>query len=159
MTALPGKTVSHSRIQMIHRPQPDETNTSGVLHGGRLLFHLDTAAGMVAMRHAANRVVTACVERVDFRLPVLMGDDLVIMACVNMAHKTSIQVGLRVETINPCTGAMRHAATAYFTLVALDEEGHPTPVPPIIPETDEDRRRMHEAICRRKAWLERLNAC
>lgn len=156
---MTGKTVSISRVEMRHRPQPNESNTSGVLHGGRLLYHLDTAAGMVALRHAGCRVVTACVERVDFKLPVLMGEDLVLKASVNMAHKTSIQVGIRVETINPCTGATRHAGTAYFTLVALDEEGHPTPVPPLIPETDEDHRRMQEAICRRKAWQERLSSC
>ncbi len=144
-----GKPISHSRLEMRHKPQPAESNTSGVMHGGYILFHLDTAGGMTAMRHAGTRVVTVSVDRMDFKSPVRMGEDMVFKTSANMAHKSSIEVGARIEAENPYTGELRHVGTAYLTYVALNEEGRPTVVRPLIPETQEDRRRMADAARRR----------
>ncbi len=144
-----GKPISHSRMEMRHKPQPAESNTNGVMHGGYILYHLDTAGGMSAARHAGSRVVTVSVDRMDFKSPVRMGEDMLYRTSVNMVHRSSIEVGARIEAENPYTGETRHVGTAYLTFVALNEEGRPTAVRPLIPETPEDRRRMADAARRR----------
>ncbi len=146
---MEGKPISRSRVEMRHKPQPAESNTSGVMHGGFILYHLDTASGMAAARHAGNRVVTVSVDRMDFKSPVRMGEDIVYKTSVNMVHRSSIEVGARIEAEHPYTGETRHVGTAYLTFVALNEEGRPTAVRPLIPETAEDRRRMADAARRR----------
>ncbi len=119
-------------------------------------MHLvDLAGAMAAMRHARCTVVTASVDRLDFLSPIRLGDVVILKAQVNYAHKTSMEVGCRVETEDPRTGERRYTTKAYLTIVAVDEKGRPRAVPPVVPETELDERRHREAEARRK---ERLRA-
>lgn len=149
-----GRPVSYSRLETRHRPQPSEANTFGVMHGGYTLYHLDTFCGMTAMRHAGTRVVTVAVDRMDFKSPIHMGENLVYKTSVNRVHRSSLEVGARIEAETPETGELRHVGTAYLTFVALNENGRPTGVPPLIAENGEDRRRMADAV--RRAYLRRM---
>ena len=144
------KKVSESEVTMSYRPMFDEANTAGKVHGGHLLKHIDTAGSMVAMRHARSRVVTASVERMNFLTPILLGEMVNIKGRVNMVGRTSMDVGLRVEVEDLFTGNIRHAASCYMTFVSLDEHGKPRPVPPLVLETEDDRRRHAKAMERRR---------
>jgi acyl-CoA hydrolase len=109
----------------------------------------DEAAAIAAIRHCGGRVVTAGMDRMTFTEPVLVGELLCCSATVNAAWRTSMEVGVRVEAEDPRSGAHRHTSTAYVTMVALDEEGRPTPVPGLVTETDDEQRREREAELRR----------
>lgn len=148
--AMQPRKVSESEVTMSYRPMFDEANTAGTVHGGHLLRHIDTAGSMVAMRHARARVVTASVERMNFLTPILLGEMVSIKGRVNMVGRTSMEVGLRVEVEDLFTGAIRHAASCYMTFVSLDESGKPKPVPPLVLETEDDRRRHAKALERRR---------
>lgn len=151
---MEGRPVSRSRLESRMRPQPQDANNGGVMHGGHILFHLDTFSGMTAARHTGTRVVTVSVDRMDFIRPVPLGCNLLFKTCVNMAHRSSLEVGARIELENARTLECTHAGTAYLTFVALDDNGRPTSVPPLIAETDEDRRRMADAV--RRAYMRRM---
>lgn len=135
---------------MSHIALPEDANPSGNLHGGVILKHVDTAGGVVAMRHARANVVTASFERMDFLLPAYVGELLTIKASLNYVGHTSMEVGVRVEAENPITGEVRHTNSAYVTYVALDENGKPRSVPPLDLDSDTARRRWTEAENRRK---------
>jgi acyl-CoA hydrolase len=137
---------------------PEDANPSGNLHGGVILKHVDTAGGVVAMRHARANAVTASFERMDFLLPAYVGELLTIKASLNYVGRTSMEVGVRVEAENPITGEVRHTNSAYVTYVALDESGKPRPVPPLDLDTDTARRRWQEAENRRRMREEILAA-
>jgi acyl-CoA hydrolase len=129
---------------------PAHTNGSGgVLFGGVVMQWIDVCAGVAAMRHAGGLVATASIDRLDFFSPIHLGDIVVLRAQVNYAHRTSMEVGCRVETEDPRTRARRYTTKAYLTFVALDEERKPRAVAPVEPETDEDRRRFEAARARR----------
>lgn len=115
---------------------------------------IDVCAGVAAMRHSAGLVVTASIDRLDFICPVHVGDIVVLQAQVNYVHKTSLEVGCRVETEDMKSGARRYTTKAYLTFVAL-EDGKPRLVPELTLETDDDRRRYAQALERRN---ERLRA-
>jgi len=148
-----GKRVRESSTLLAERTQPQDANPSGNVHGGVIMKHIDTAAGIAAMRHAGADVVTASIDRLDFYNPVLIGDVITLKASVNLTGRTSMEVGVRVEAENPITGSVRHTSSAYLTFVALDDDGVPMAVPPLIPETDEERRRHGEAQARRSVRL------
>ncbi|MDA8125622.1 MAG: acyl-CoA thioesterase [Deltaproteobacteria bacterium] len=148
-----GKSVSESSVVMAQLMSHQDINTAGNVHGGVIMKLIDTAAGVAAMRHAHSNVVTASIDRLDFHNPAYMGDVLTLKASLNYVGKTSMEVGVRVETENPRTGERRHTASAYLTFVSLDPEGRPRPVPPLTLETDEERRRHREARARREARL------
>lgn len=150
MSEMQPKKVSESEVTMSYRPMYDEANTAGKVHGGHLIKHMDTAGSMVSMRHARSRVVTASVERMNFLTPILLGEMVNIKGRVNMVGRTSMDVGLRVEVEDLFTGKIRHAASCYMTFVAIDEQGKPRPVPPLLLETEEDRRRHAKAMERRR---------
>jgi acyl-CoA hydrolase len=114
---------------------------------------IDTASGVAAVRHARSNVVTASIDRLDFHHPVFVGDVLTLRATLNLIGRTSMEVGVRVETENPMTGERRHTASAYLTYVALDRDGRPMPLPPLILETEEEMRRNREAKARRETRL------
>jgi acyl-CoA hydrolase len=126
-----------------------DANSAGFAHGGVVMKLCDEAAGVAAVRHSGCRVVTAAVDRMTFTSPVNIGELLSCSAMVNAVWRTSMEVGVRVEAEKPRTGEKRHTSTAYFTMVALDEEGEPTEVPPLEPESDTERRRQSEAELRR----------
>jgi len=119
------------------------------VHGGVLLGMMDRVAAVAAIRHAQRTCVTVSVDRVHFREPIHVGELVTMYASVNYAHRTSVEVGVRVEAENLLTGERRHTNTCYLTFVALDDAGRPAPVPPVLPETEEERRRFREAEARR----------
>lgn len=134
---------------------PTDTNTHGNALGGRVLHLMDIACAMAAMRHCRLPVVTAAIDRVEFLSPAPEGHFLIIKASVNHAGRTSLEVGVKVLCESPFVGTVRHTASAYLTFVALDENGQPTPVPPLAPQNEEDHRRHREAtqrVAQRKSW-------
>jgi acyl-CoA hydrolase len=130
-----------------------DANNAGRVHGGTVMKLCDEAAGLAAIRHARRPAVTASVDRVTFLHPVHIGELLTLRASVNAAWRTSMEVGVRVEAENPLTGEQRHTSSAYLTMVALDEHGRPTPVPPLVAETGIEQRREREAQLRRAIRL------
>jgi acyl-CoA hydrolase len=130
-----------------------EANTAGNVHGGWIMKLCDEVAGIAAIRHCGNRVVTAGMDRMTFLHPVMVGDLVVFRATVNAAWRTSMEVGVRVESENVHTRELKHTSTAYLTMVALDDEGRPVEVPGIAAETEDERRREREAQLRRSNRL------
>jgi acyl-CoA hydrolase len=126
-----------------------DANLAGLVHGGVVMKMCDEVAAIAAIRHCGRRIVTAGVDRMTFVEPVNVGELLACSATVNAAWRTSMEVGVRVEAENPRTGERRHTSTAYLTMVALDDEGKPVPVPPLVAESDDERRRQREAELRR----------
>jgi len=151
---MEGKCVSDSCVIIGQVMNPQDANPAGNVHGGVIMKLIDTAAGAAAVRHARANVVTASIDRLDFHYPVFIGDLLTLRATVNVVGRTSMEVGVRVETEDLVAGTVRHTASAYLTMVALDPAGRPKELPPLILETDEDIRRNQEAIARRKQRLE-----
>lgn len=147
------KTVSASQTILTHFLLPEDANPAGNIHGGVIMKHIDSAAGVAAFRHARRNVVTASIDRLNFIHPAYVGNLLILKASVNLAGRTSMEVGVRAETETLLTGEIRHVASAYLTFVALDEAGQPTPVPPLTAETALQKRRYRMAQARRKARL------
>jgi acyl-CoA hydrolase len=138
-----------------------EANLAGNVHGGVIMYLCDEVAGIAAVRHSGARVVTVAMDRMTFVHPVYVGQLVTVKATVNAAWRTSMEVGVRVESENIRTGEVTHTSTAYLTMVALDEHGQPTAVPPVAPETPEEERREREAQLRRNNRLaerERIEA-
>jgi uncharacterized protein (TIGR00369 family) len=150
---MEGKTVAHSSVVMSQAMIPQDANPAGNVHGGVIMKLIDTAAGVVAGRHARANVVTASIDRLDFLHPVFIGDFVTLRASLNFMGKTSMEVGVRVEAENLLTGETRHTSTAYLTFVALDGNGRPMPLPALILETEEQQRRNGEANVRRENRL------
>lgn len=131
----------------------EDANTAGYVHGGVIMRLCDEVAGIAAIRHCGVRVVTAGMDRMTFLDPVHIGQLVTVRATVNAAWRTSMEVGVRVESEHVRTRVIAHTSTAYLTMVALDEHGRPTPVPPLSPETAQERRREQEAQLRRNNRL------
>jgi uncharacterized protein (TIGR00369 family) len=129
---------------------PHMANVLGNVHGGVLLGMMDRAAAVAAIRHSQRTCVTVSMDRVDFHEPIHLGELVEMHASVNHAGRTSIEVGVRVEAENLLTGARRHTNSCYLTFVAIDERGRPVPVPPVLPETDEERERFAAGQLRRE---------
>ena len=128
----------------------EDANSAGFVHGGTVMKLCDEAAGLAAIKYCKRRVVTGGVDRMTFVAPVNIRELMTLKARVNAAWRTSMEVGVRVEAENVFTGEVRHTATVYMTMVALDEAGRPTPVPEFDAGTDPDGvRRAHEAELRR----------
>jgi acyl-CoA hydrolase len=130
-----------------------DANTAGNVHGGTIMKLSDEVAGIAAIRHSGQRVVTAGMDRMTFVQPVLVGQLVTVRATVNAAWRTSMEVGVRVESENVRSGERMHTSTAYLTMVAIDDGGRPAPVPPIECETEDERRREREAQVRRENRL------
>ena len=143
--------LSHTTIAEVMMPHM--ANVMGTVHGGVVLGMLDRVAAVSAIRHAKRVCVTVSVDRVHFREPIHLGELVTMHSSVNYAHRTSIEVGVRVEAENLLTGTKRHTNSSYLTFVAIDENGRPVPVPPVIPETDEEKIRFREAEARRTARI------
>ena len=149
----PLKSVAYSRVTMSHMLLPQDANPAGIVHGGVVMKHIDDAAGVVALRHTRCNVVTASIDRLDFHNPAFIGNLLTLQASLNLVATTSMEVGVRVQTEDLRTGEIRHTASAYLTFVALDDQFRPRPVPPLLLDTDEDRRRNRQAQDRRRVRL------
>jgi acyl-CoA hydrolase len=138
-----------------------DANNGGNVHGGVIMYLCDEVAGIAAVRHSGCRVVTVAMDRMTFLEPVYVGHLLTLKATVNAAWRTSMEVGVRVEAEDIRSGEVAPTSTAYLTMVALDEDGRPTPVPPLAPETPDEERRAREAQLRRDNRLaerERIEA-
>ncbi|MBI4545976.1 MAG: acyl-CoA thioesterase [Gemmatimonadetes bacterium] len=136
---------------------PNQVNPLGHVFGGVVLSMIDRAAAVAAMRHSRRPVVTASIERVDFRQPIYSGELVTCCAHVDYVGRTSMEVEVVVEAENPLTGERRHTNTCYLTFVAIDEQHRPVPVPRLELETDDDRRRARAGELRRETrrrWLE-----
>ncbi|GGO88128.1 acyl-CoA thioesterase [Wenjunlia tyrosinilytica] len=155
-TALPGKPTSASRTTLSHIMSAHDTNLLGTVHGGVVMKLVDDAAGAVAGRHSGGPAVTASMDEMAFLEPVRVGDLLHVKAQVNWTGRSSMEVGVRViaERWNESVPATQ-VAGAYLVFVAVDAEGKPRPVPPVVPETDRDKRRWQEAQIRRTHRLAR----
>ena len=156
------KPDSHSMAETHHETtqlmMPQHANVLGNVFGGVILAMMDTAAGIAALRHARTVCVTASVDRVDFREPIHIGDLVVMKASVNYVGRSSMEVGVRVETEHLLTGERRHTNSCYLTFVAIDRNGRPIPVPPITPETPDQVRRYEAAKQRRARRLQERQA-
>ena len=150
---MEGKRVRESNAVMAQQMNPQDANPAGNVHGGVIMKLIDTAAGAVAMRHARSNVVTASIDRLDFHNPVFVGDFVTIRASLNLVGRTSMEVGVRVESENLITGERRHTGSAYLTYVALDRDGRPKPLLPLMLESDDEKRRNREAKSRRQTRL------
>jgi acyl-CoA hydrolase len=127
----------------------EDANTAGYVHGGVIMRLCDEVAGIAAIRHCGLRVVTAGMDRMTFLDPVHVGQLVTFLATVNAAWHTSMEIGVRVESEDIRTRRVAHTSTAYLTMVALDDDGRPTAVPPLSPLSPEERRREQEAQLRR----------
>jgi acyl-CoA hydrolase len=144
---------SDSHSQLTRWMGIQDANNAGNVHGGVIMKACDEAAGIAAVRHSGRRVVTAGMDRMTFLHPVMVGHLVTFRASVNAAWRTSMEVGVRVEAEDVRSGAVVHTSTAYLTMVALDDEGHPTEVPPIAAQTPDELRREREAQLRRNNRL------
>jgi uncharacterized protein (TIGR00369 family) len=147
------KPVRESVTTMSMVMLPEDANPVGNVHGGVIMKQIDNCAAVVAMRHARTIGLTASIDRIDFHRPCYVGEVLTLKASLNLVGRTSMEIGVRVEAENPLTGDQRHIASAYLTFVALGPDRKPTPVPPLLPETDDEKRRFQEARNRREARL------
>lgn len=141
----------HLTVIMSHIMMPEDANHAGNVHGGVVMKHIDTAAGVAAMRHSRSNVVTASIERLDFHVPMYIGNLLILKACINHVGRSSMEVGVRVEAEDLMTGIVRHTASAYLNFVALDKNGKPLVLSPYVPATDEQKRRWCAAEQRKRA--------
>ena len=151
---MDARPVRDSQAALIRWMGITDANSAGFVHGGTVMKMCDEAAGIAAVKHSRCRVVTAGFDRMTFLHPVHVGQLLTCRASVNAVWRSSMEVGVRVEAENPRSGEVRHTSTAYLTMVALDDEGNPTEVPPIAPETPDEFRRAREAQLRRDTRLE-----
>jgi acyl-CoA hydrolase len=146
---MDAKPVSESCAVLTHWMGITDANGAGNIHGGTIMKLADEAAALAAIKHARQRVVTVGMDRMNFLVPVLVGDLVTFKATVNAAWRSSMEVGVRVEAENPRAGTRRHTNTAYVTMVALDADGRPAPVPPLEAASSDEQRRMREAELRR----------
>jgi uncharacterized protein (TIGR00369 family) len=150
---LTPKRVSDSHVTLTQMMEVTDANIAGYVHGGAIMRLVDTAAGLAAIRHASGLCVTVAIDEMTFLEPVQIGDVLVLKAAVTDAGTTSIEVSVRVDALDPISGRTRHANSAYLVFVAVDEHGAPRPVPPLVAESDLEKRRQREASLRREARL------
>lgn len=151
---LTARPVKESQSVMTELMMPHHANVLGNVFGGVILSLVDRVAAVAAIRHARGPCVTVSVERVEFKQPIYVGEFVTAWASVNHVGRTSMEVGVRVEAENIVTGGRRHTNSCYVTLVAVDGNGRPRAVAPVIPETEEEQRR-YAAAQRRRAQRER----
>ncbi len=147
---LTPRPVRESQSEMAEVVLPNDANPLGVLLGGRLMHWIDLACALAAHRHARSYVVTASVDRIDFLVPVEVGSLVILRSSVNRAFRTSMEVGVKVWVENYIHDKRLHVASAHLTFVAIDRDGNRLHVAPVIPETDEQRRRYDDAGRRRE---------
>lgn len=155
--SLTGKPPRVSQVEMTELVLPNDTNLLGNLLGGRLMHWIDIAGAMAASRHSNRVVATVALDSLDFRHPARMGEVLILKAKLTWAGRTSMEVTVRAYSENMKTGDVILTNKAYITFVALDDHGKPTVVPPLLPETEEEKKDFAEAEQRRVERLKRRN--
>ena len=156
MTSDKGKTPGESAVETRYLVMPQQANPQGTAFGGAIVSWIDMVAAMAGQRHCGCEVVTAEIDTLVFRHPIRIGDQVVLRASINYVSRSSMEVGVQVTREDPYSGEQIIATTAHLTLVALDENKRPTPVPPLLPETLEEKRRYEKARLRVEARKERL---
>jgi acyl-CoA hydrolase len=152
------RTVRESQHESSAFMLPQDANNLGNVFGGVVMALVDKTAAVAAIRHARSTCVTASIDRVDFREPVHLGDLVILKASVNYVGRTSMEVGVRVESEELISGVRRHTNSCYLTFVAVDDNGHPREVPSLVPETEPEKRRYAAAQDRRRRRLEERDA-
>jgi acyl-CoA hydrolase len=155
---LAPRPVRESQSEMGEIVLPNDANPLVALLGGRLMHWIDMAGAMAAHRHARSYVVTASVDHIDFLVPVRVGSLVILRSSVNRVFRTSMEVGVKVWVEDYIQGTRQHVASAHLTFVAIDGKGGRLAVAPVIPETEEQKRRYEDAGRRRevrRAELER----
>lgn len=153
MTERAKKPVKLSQHETSELMMPHHANNLGHVFGGVMLSMMDKTAAVAAFRHCRLNVVTASIDRVDFREPIHVGDLVVMKASVNYVGRTSMEVGVRVEAEELLSGRRRHTNSCYLTFVAVDRNGRPIEIPGLVPETPDELRRFQAAELRRKVRL------
>ncbi len=149
------KTVRESRVSITELMLPSHSNFGGKIHGGHILNLMDQIAFACASKHSRSYCVTASVNRVDFLSPVEVGELLTLKASINYTGKTSMVIGVRVESENITTGKKRHCNSSYFTMVAKDEEGNSLPVPGLLVQDQNGIRRFARSKYRKNSAFKR----
>jgi acyl-CoA hydrolase len=153
------RPTSSSRVEMTELVIPEDTNIYGNIFGGRVMELIDKAAAIAALRHCRMGVVTASLDSLDFIHPIKLGHIITLLAQVNKAWGSSMEVGVKVFSEDAITGEQVHTCTAYLTMVAVGRGDQPTtPVPMVIADNEKDRQRAGEADQRRVRRLERVAA-
>lgn len=151
---LKTKTVGESHTMMVEVVLPNDANTRGDILGGKVMHLIDMAGAIAAFRHCRAQVATASVDSLHFHHPIRVGQLVVLEASVTRAFTTSMEVEVQVFSEDPLTGERMRTSTAFLTFVALGEDGRPTPVPAVVAQTREEKRRYREALRRRKRRLQ-----
>jgi acyl-CoA hydrolase len=144
------RPVRDSQSEMAEIVLPNDANPLGALLGGRLMHWIDLAGALAAHRHSRHYVVTASIDHLDFLFPVHVGDLAILRSSVNRVFHTSMEVGVKVFVENYLEDSCHHVSSAYLTFVAVDRAGNRLPVPAVIPESEEERRRYEDAGYRRE---------
>ena len=150
------KAIKDTQVIMHELVLPNDTNSLGNVLGGRVMHLMDMCAAMSAYKHARTAVVTASVDQLDFLAPVKMGDIMILKSSVNYTGKSSMEVGVRIESENPKTGSIYHTSSAYLTFVSLNDNGKPQGVPMVNPETEVEKLRFEEGRARHEERKRRL---
>jgi uncharacterized protein (TIGR00369 family) len=143
--SLDPKPMSVSKSILAQVMLPDDANPMGNVHGGAIMKMVDISAAVSAMRHCGRQVVTVALDHMDFKQPAYIGDLITITSCVEFVGRTSMVVHAIVEAENPTSGKKVLTSSCYLTFVALGEDGHPVPVPPLLAETPDEQERMVHA--------------
>ncbi len=151
-----GKTPRESAVETRYLIMPHQANPHGTAFGGVIVAWIDMVAAMAAQRHCGKEVVTAGIDSLVFKEPIRIGDHVVLRASLNYVSRSSMEVGVQVTREDPYTGEQAVATTAHLTFVALDQNKKPTPAPPLMPETDEEKQRYESARLRVQARKELL---
>lgn len=149
-----GKTVDESRVEMVEVVLPNDANPLGNILGGKVMHLIDIAGAIAAHRHSRSMLVTISVDNLDFVLPIRVGQLIILRARVTRVFHTSVEVSVKVYREDYITGERRQTSSAFVTYVAVDEEGRPKSIPPVIPRTAEEKRDYREALIRRRHRLD-----
>lgn len=147
------KPMRASRITISQLMHPEHANLLGNVHGGWIMKLVDEAGALACMRHAQKKVVTVAIDSMTFREPIRIGDLIILNAEVTYTGRTSMEAEVQVLAENPVTGERTHTNTAWLVYVALDDEGKPTAVPPLMAESVEEKRKMTDALERQERRL------
>jgi uncharacterized protein (TIGR00369 family) len=150
VSSLAPRSVAHSEVTLTQMMEVTDANVAGNVHGGVIMRLVDTAAALAAIKHSGGVALTVGIDEMTFLEPVHIGEVVVLRACVNDVGRTSMECGVRVDAQDPLSGSVRHVNSAYLVFVAVDTDGRPRPVPPLLVETEVQRRRQREAKLRRE---------
>jgi len=155
----PIKTPANSAVETRYLVMPGHANAFGTAFGGAIMSWIDMVAAMAAQKHCGREVVTAGIDSVAFEEPVRIGDQVVLLACVNYVSRTSMEVGVKVIRENPAASDRITATRAFLTFVAVDENHRPVTAPKLTPQTDDEKRRWKNAALRVKTRKQLRQKC